>query len=277
MLRRPRVRQTDGHDGRHQLARVDARGLRPVPGTRRCSRRSGRDGAPCRRAEPHAGCWRSPQAPGSSPPGWWRRCPTPRSPRPTSTHRWSTTPRPASPGPTWRSPTRWPSTSPTTSFDLVVCQFGVMFLPDQVGGYREVRRVLEPDGPSSSRPGTPSTPPSCRRPCIAVLAEVLPDNPPDFMVRIPHGYADPTGSAPTSRRPVSGSRSVERVVLRGWRHRRPRSPRASASARRCGSSCRSAATSPRSSRRCRADHAEARRGAPRGLDGGVRRPRSTAL
>ena len=33
------------------------------------------------------------------------------------------------------------------SFDVVACQFGVMFFPDKVQGYREARRVLRPGGP----------------------------------------------------------------------------------------------------------------------------------
>ena len=32
------------------------------------------------------------------------------------------------------------------SFDVVACQFGVMFFPDKVKGYKEARRVLRPDG-----------------------------------------------------------------------------------------------------------------------------------
>ena len=32
------------------------------------------------------------------------------------------------------------------SFDAVCCQFGVMFFPDRVAGYREARRVLKPGG-----------------------------------------------------------------------------------------------------------------------------------
>ena len=31
-------------------------------------------------------------------------------------------------------------------FDVVACQFGVMFFPDKVRGYGEARRVLKPDG-----------------------------------------------------------------------------------------------------------------------------------
>lgn len=32
------------------------------------------------------------------------------------------------------------------SFDAVLCQFGVMFFPDRLAGYREARRVLRPGG-----------------------------------------------------------------------------------------------------------------------------------
>ena len=32
------------------------------------------------------------------------------------------------------------------SFDAVACQFGAMFFPDRVAGYREARRVLRPGG-----------------------------------------------------------------------------------------------------------------------------------
>lgn len=35
---------------------------------------------------------------------------------------------------------------PAASYDVVACQFGVMFFPDKVRGYAEARRVLRPDG-----------------------------------------------------------------------------------------------------------------------------------
>ena len=35
---------------------------------------------------------------------------------------------------------------PDTSFDVVYCQFGLMFVPDPVGALREMRRVLRPGG-----------------------------------------------------------------------------------------------------------------------------------
>ena len=35
---------------------------------------------------------------------------------------------------------------PDGRFDVVLCQFGVMFFPDKVGAFRETFRVLKPDG-----------------------------------------------------------------------------------------------------------------------------------
>ena len=40
------------------------------------------------------------------------------------------------------------------SFDAVCCQFGVMFFPDRVAGYREALRVLKPAATFSSTSGT---------------------------------------------------------------------------------------------------------------------------
>ena len=35
---------------------------------------------------------------------------------------------------------------PDAAFDLIVCQFGVMFFPDKPASFREARRTLAPDG-----------------------------------------------------------------------------------------------------------------------------------
>lgn len=73
-------------------------------------------------------------------------------------------------------------------FDLVACQFGVMFFPDKVKGYREVLRVLKPAGTFlfnswGSIDENPMT-----RVVSDALASCFPDNPPLFMERTPHGY-----------------------------------------------------------------------------------------
>ena len=76
-------------------------------------------------------------------------------------------------------------------FDLVVCQFGVMFLPDRIGAYREVRRVLAPGGSFLFNVWDTLETHEVENAVIDTLAELFPDDPPDFLRRVPHGYADP--------------------------------------------------------------------------------------
>ena len=76
------------------------------------------------------------------------------------------------------------------SFDLVVCQFGVMFYPDRVQAHRETRRVLRPEGTYlfSVWDGIDANPVSK---CVAAaVTRIFPDNPPSFLNRVPFGYSD---------------------------------------------------------------------------------------
>lgn len=75
-------------------------------------------------------------------------------------------------------------------FDAVVCQFGAMFFPDRVAGYREARRVLKADGRFvlsiwDSLAHNPIT-----RCVVDAAARHLPGNPPRFLARTPHGHFD---------------------------------------------------------------------------------------
>lgn len=76
------------------------------------------------------------------------------------------------------------------SFDVIVCQFGVMFFPDRVIGYREARRVLKPAG----RLLFNAWDSLAHNPLPALLTETLaarfPADPPRFFERTPHGYHD---------------------------------------------------------------------------------------
>jgi ubiquinone/menaquinone biosynthesis C-methylase UbiE len=76
------------------------------------------------------------------------------------------------------------------SFDLVACQFGVMFYPDRVAAAREVRRVLRGGGTYlfSVWDCLDSNPVS--KVLSEALAEQFPDNPPSFYARVPFGYHD---------------------------------------------------------------------------------------
>lgn len=64
------------------------------------------------------------------------------------------------------------------SFDVVVCQFGVMFFPDKVRAYSEARRVLRHVECSSSTPGiasrTTSSPTRSRRRSLVSFLRTLP-------------------------------------------------------------------------------------------------------
>ncbi|MEA2930723.1 MAG: hypothetical protein QOG38_3151 [Hyphomicrobiales bacterium] len=76
------------------------------------------------------------------------------------------------------------------SFDAVACQFGVMFFPDKVQGYREARRVLKPGGRYMFNVWDRISENDFADVVAQALATVFPDDPPRFMARVPHGYHD---------------------------------------------------------------------------------------
>jgi len=76
------------------------------------------------------------------------------------------------------------------SFDLVVAQFGVMFLPDKRAGFAEAARVLRPDAELAFLTWKSLD----HNPLPALVMDAInamfPDNPSSFMQRLPHGYFD---------------------------------------------------------------------------------------
>lgn len=75
-------------------------------------------------------------------------------------------------------------------FDVLICQFGVMFFPDKAQGYREARRALRPGGRFLFNVWDGLE----RNDFVRVVGETLvrqfPDDPPRFFERTPHGYHD---------------------------------------------------------------------------------------
>ena len=76
------------------------------------------------------------------------------------------------------------------TFDAVACQFGVMFFPDKVRGYREARRVLEPAGHLLFNVWDGIADNVFAHVVTEALASRFPEDPPRFMARVPHGYSD---------------------------------------------------------------------------------------
>ena len=73
-------------------------------------------------------------------------------------------------------------------FDVVACQFGVMFFPDRIAGYKEARRVLKPGGRFFFNVWDTIRENEFAETVTEALAAVFPDDPPLFMARTPHGY-----------------------------------------------------------------------------------------
>lgn len=76
------------------------------------------------------------------------------------------------------------------SFDVVLCQFGVMFFADRVAGYREARRVLKDGGSFLFNAWDRIEENEFADVVTRAAREVFPDNPPRFLARTPHGYGD---------------------------------------------------------------------------------------
>ena len=75
-------------------------------------------------------------------------------------------------------------------FDVVACQFGVMFFPDKVQGYKEAYRVLKPGGHFFFNVWDRISENEFAETVTEALAALFPHDPPRFMARTPHGYHD---------------------------------------------------------------------------------------
>ncbi|MGW3290970.1 class I SAM-dependent methyltransferase [Streptomyces sp. NPDC001002] len=76
-------------------------------------------------------------------------------------------------------------------FDLVLCQFGVMFFPDRPAAYAEVRRVLAPQGRFLFNSWGPLPSHGFGAAFQAALDQSMSDAAPSFLKDVPHGYSDP--------------------------------------------------------------------------------------
>ncbi len=75
-------------------------------------------------------------------------------------------------------------------FDVVVCQFGVMFFPDKSRAFSEACRVLRPGGVFVFNVWDRISENEFADTITTALATVFPQDPPQFLARTPHGYCD---------------------------------------------------------------------------------------
>ena len=75
-------------------------------------------------------------------------------------------------------------------FDVVVCQFGVMFFPDRIAGYREARRVLRPGGRYLFNVWDRIEENEFSAVVQTAVAALFPHDPPGFLARTPFGCHD---------------------------------------------------------------------------------------
>lgn len=77
-----------------------------------------------------------------------------------------------------------------SAFDVVCCQFGVMFFPNRVAGYAEARRALRPGGHFVFNVWDRIEENDFADEVTNAVATVFPHDPPLFLARTPHGYHD---------------------------------------------------------------------------------------
>ena len=88
---------------------------------------------------------------------------------------------------------------PDHSFDLIVCQYGVMFFPDKPGSMREARRVLAPGGRYLFNVWDSLAHNPIAGLIQQSLDELLAPNPPRFLAQTPYNWFDPKTIEETAR------------------------------------------------------------------------------
>jgi ubiquinone/menaquinone biosynthesis C-methylase UbiE len=99
------------------------------------------------------------------------------------------------------------------SFDAVVCQFGIMFLPDIPLGFAEAHRVLVPGGSLLANAWLSLDENPVHRSIGEAVADLFPDDPPRFL-DVPYGITTGRASWPISAPAVSPARTWRKCASR---------------------------------------------------------------
>ena len=90
----------------------------------------------------------------------------------------------------WRQADSMDLPFPDASFDVVACQFGVMFFPDKPRAFAESRRVLRPGGAFIFNVWDRIDQNEFADAVTLALQGPFSTDPPRFLSRVPHGYHD---------------------------------------------------------------------------------------
>ena len=90
----------------------------------------------------------------------------------------------------WREANALSLPFPEDSFDIVLCQFGVMFFPDRAKGFSEARRVLRSGGRIFFNCWGALEENDFSSIAVDTLIEIYPNDPPLFLARTPFGYSE---------------------------------------------------------------------------------------
>ena len=123
--------------------------------------------------------------------------------------------RERAPGAEWRQADAMDLPFGDRTYDLIACQFGVMFFPDKPAAFADARRVLTPEGTLLVNTWGTLVTHDFQAALVAGLERALPEDPPTFMVSVPHGYADTDLVAADLRAGGFDNVAVESVVLEG--------------------------------------------------------------
>jgi SAM-dependent methyltransferase len=119
------------------------------------------------------------------------------------------------PGAAWREADAMDLPFDGDQFDLLACQFGVMFFPDKPAAFAEARRVLTADGTVLVSTWATLDTHAFQAALVAGLERAFPNDAPTFMVTVPHGYADPDAVVADLSAGGLRCRTVESVTLEG--------------------------------------------------------------
>lgn len=119
------------------------------------------------------------------------------------------------PGATWQQADALSLSFNDGEFDLVTCQFGVMFFPDKPAAFREMRRVLRPGGTVLFNTWATIDTHGFAAALLAGVERAFPEDPPTFLAAVPHGYPDLDQVAADLAAGGLDCRSARTVTLEG--------------------------------------------------------------